>query len=76
MVGLDFRPDHDELLGLRIRKGSEECCVIDGKDGGVGADADGKCEQNGEGQTEVSSQHTEAETDVLKKSLHSVSPCK
>src|ERR1017187_1164342 len=71
---LDFRPDHHELIGLRIGHRSQERCIIDGKNGRVGADADGQREQNRERQAGVSGKHTEAEPDVLKKILHSCLP--
>jgi ribosomal protein L3 len=74
VIGLDFRPDHHELIGLRIGQRSQERRIIDRKDGGVGTDANGQREQNSESQAGVSGQHTEAEPDVLKKILHTCLP--
>src|SRR5665213_446818 len=74
VIGLDFGPDHYELIGLRIRQRSQKRCIIDREDGGIGAYADGQREQNSEGQAAIAGQHTEAEPDVLKKSLHSDLP--
>jgi|HubBroStandDraft_6_1064221.scaffolds.fasta_scaffold78908_1 hypothetical protein len=67
---LDLRPDHHDLVRLGIRQRRQERRVIDREDGGVGADAERQGEQNGDGQARVPGKHAEAESEVLKQSLH------
>ena len=48
VVGLDLRPDHDQLVRLRIGHGSEQRGVVDGEDSRIGADAEREGQQDGE----------------------------
>ena len=46
MEGLNLRPDDNELFRLRVRQGSEQGGVVNGKDGCICADAQGQGEEN------------------------------
>ena len=72
VVGLDLRPDHDDLLGMRVGQGGEQRRVIYGEDSRVGADAEGQSEQDRDGEAGILAQHAQGEAEILEQSLHRV----
>ena len=63
------KPEGDELVGVGIRKRAQQDAVDDAEDDGIGADADGEGEQNGDGESGGFAQAAEDELEIGEERL-------
>ena len=64
----------NEAVGIRIRKGFEKDFIHDGEDGGVGPDAEGECEDGGDGETGGAEEYASGVAQILNQCPHTLHP--
>jgi len=66
--------DHGQAVRILIRQGTQQDGVHHAEDRGVGTDTQGERDDSDSGEARPLSQHAESVANVLKPTLHEVSP--